>query len=440
MPVVPFFGLSSRDQDARAMATSRLVNLYPEGTTEGALTLKSVLGLRSFAATSAVFVRAMAKIGGSLWICAGGRLLQATEGGAVSDRGAVADSDITSIAGSGGNVTAVANGNYYFFDGALSNPTPGAFSDFGSVAFVGGYTVLSELNGNRFQWSAPNDPEDLPGLNFAEANGRDDAIVRVFAVGSLLYIFKETSHEVWYVTGEAGARAFERQAGGVYDLGLKSHDLNCDVPGGGVFFVGSDGRAHNVGVPQPVSTPAVETAIKDCDPRACLAWEDEGHTFLAIVMRDCPAWVYDLATGRWHERAQDYDLRAWRVNVSAKAWGNWYAGRDGGEILRFDRVNRDTTLPLVRQATGATVDFKNWQTVNQFIAYPETGDVATTISLEVSRDRGKTWSDPKTRSWAVGYYARQVAWRGLGACRQFTPRLTMSDQADVVMRAEGWLE
>ncbi|WP_230685880.1 hypothetical protein, partial [Streptococcus pneumoniae] len=79
-------------------------------------------------------------------------------------------------------------------------------------------TVLTELNGRRFQWSDIADASNLPGLNFSTADGRDDDILRPFQINGQLYIWKETSHEIWYLTGGAGAEAFERMAGGVRDV------------------------------------------------------------------------------------------------------------------------------------------------------------------------------------------------------------------------------
>jgi hypothetical protein len=128
------------------------------------------------------------------------------------------------------------------------------------------------------------------------------------------------------------------------------------------------------------------------------------------------------------------------VTQTAKAWGEWHGGRDGGAIQRFARVGRDGTLPLVRQITSSTLDFKRWTRINEFQAYPETGDAEAIIEMQISRDRGKTWSDPKPRQWSVGEYARQVTWRGLGVSRQATFRLTMSGQADVTIRALASVE
>jgi hypothetical protein len=97
------------------------------------------------------------------------------------------------VSGNNGDVLIVAGGKYYRWDGTtLDQPTVGAFSDFGSVDFVGGYTMLTELGGRLFQWSALANSDSLPGLNFASAEARDDAIIRGVAINRNYWIFKSS--------------------------------------------------------------------------------------------------------------------------------------------------------------------------------------------------------------------------------------------------------
>ena len=443
MPQLEFVGQSARDSDNIQANSSRLVNLYREPTVPGGRTayvLKSVLGGESFAGVGGVFVRALDRVGSDLYTLCNGHAFKIVSDGTVTDLGAATDSAQASISGNNGDATFCIGAKYYRWNGsALNEPTTGAFSDFGSVDFFGGYTILTELTGNRFQWSALANANSLPGLNFSSADGRDDNITRAVAMNGLLYLFKERSHEIWYLTGEAGANAFARQAGGVVDLGLKAFNLICKFPGG-AFMVGNDGKAHLLsGAVQPVSTPPVETAIKDCGPTACLAYEDEGHTFLCIIFRDCPAWCYDLSTGEWHERGQDTDLGAWKVSASAKMGDAWYVGRDGGEIIRLSRSDSDAGLALAREAVSRTLYSDGARpVVHELELFPRQGFVDATIELSVSRDGGITWTAPKARTVGpVGDYGQRVIWRALGAAREFTVKVRVSDAVNTTMAAEA---
>lgn len=441
MPQVEFVGQSTRDSDYITSNPSRLVNVYREPIASGgrsSYAVKSVLGTSDYAELPGVFTRAMGVVNGSLYAVAGGKLHYINAG--YSALGDIRDDENTSLAGNNGKVAVCADGRFYVWDGtAVSEPASGAFSDFGGLDYLSNYTILTQRNGRMFQWSNVADPTDLPGLNFSTADGRDDNLIRPVAINGMLYLFKEASHEVWYLTGQAGARAFARQAGGVVDIGLKGFGLITRIPSGG-FFVGSDNRAHIVsGGIQPVSIPAVETAIQQGRPRACFAYEDEGHTFCAITFVDRPAWVYDVATNEWHERAEGALLQPWSVTCAEKWRGTWYCGADDAVIRKFDRISSDGDKPLVREMTSRTV----YQDGQRFVAsqlelFPLQGLTDGKIELFVSRDGGMIWSDAKIRSIGpVGNYAGRVIWRALGQSRQFTARVRVTGAHGFSMLAEG---
>lgn len=443
MPVLEFFSQSARDGDNISANPCRLVNMYREPVVPGgkaAAVLKSVPGLEPFSDFPGVFTREMAVVDGAFFAVGGGRLYEIAADGGRTDRGAVNDDDETTLCGNNGDVTIVANAKYYRWDGAtLTNPVAGAFSAFGSHTFIGGYTVLTEKNGRRFQWSAQANANSLPGLNFSTADGRDDNLIRAFAMNGVLYLFTATSHEVWYVTGNAGAEVFERQAGGVSDIGLKSHNLITEIPGA-AFFVGADNKAHLLsGSVQPVSTPPVETAIKNCGPKNCFTYEDEGHTFCVITFADCPAWVYDVSFGEWHERAEGAALHPWSVTCSVKYAGEWYCGRDDAAVFRFAPVGTDNNGVLVREATSRTLyqDGQRFK-VSEVELFPRQGFQSATVEMEISRDGGVTWTDPKPRVLGpVGHYDQRVIWRNLGQCRSITGRVRFSEPQRFTMLAEG---
>lgn len=436
---IEFVGQSMRDSDNIAANPSRLVNCYREGTGNGEHALKSVLGMTDFAQIDGVFVRCMDEIGGKIYAAGGGSFYSLTQGGTLRNLGAIEDSEDASVAGNNGLVTLATGGKLYVLDDlTLYEPSYGAFSNIGSVEYVGNYTVVTERNGRRFGWSDIANPLAWPGLNFSTADGRDDDLIRAVAINGSLYLLKEKSHEVWYITGGAGAEAFSRISGGVKDVGLKAFGLVCKFIGA-AFMVGSDGRAHLVsgGALQPVSTPAVETAIKTKSPVNCMSYEDEGHTFCAIVFRDAPAWVYDVATGEWHERAEGEDFARWSAAVSAKLGDFWYVGRNSGEISRLERSNNDADLPLVREATSRTLEFDGERPIlRELEAFIRQGFTDGQIGLFLSGDSGLTWGLEKAKPIGpIGEYARRVIWRNLGQFRRVTARLRWTDPADVNLSA-----
>lgn len=434
--MVEIVGQSGRDSDNVAANPARLINVYAESTTEGERVLKSVLGMDAHSQLDGVFVRAMGQVDGKAYAVCGGRLWRLDESGSSANLGAV-DIGPASICGNNGYVCIQAGARYFTYDtatGTMSEPASGAFSAIGSVEFYSNYTILTEAGGRRFQWSALADPTSLPGLNFSTADGKDDKLLRAMALDGRLYLFTEGSTEVWYNSGQSGADALVRAAGGVYDVGLRSRDLACRFEGG-AFIVGSDNRAHLVsaGQFQPVSTPPVETAIKLHEPQACLTYADEGHSFLAIIFKTAPAWVYDVATGEWHERAEGPQLAPWGVAASCQIGREWAVGRNSGEISVMRRTNADGPVPLVREITSRTLRMDGQRTIlREFEVFPRQGFSAGTMDLHISRDGGSTWSLPKPKPiGGQGEYGRRVIWRGLGQARVFSARLRWTEPSDI---------
>ncbi len=363
MPSIELFTGSSRDLDNEAANTARLVNCYREPVQAGGRTryaIKSALGLRSYASVPAVMMHAMSEVNGSIYVAVGEGLYRVAGEGAGSLLAALPDDGNASIAGNTGKVCVVSDGRYFVWTGsALTEPTPGAFDVFGSVEFLGGYTILTEKDGRRFQWSALANPASLDALDFASAESTDAPIIRAFVVNDVLRLYKAEGVEFWQRTGLATTEAFEQINGGQRDVGLKAFGLICRIPDG-AFFVGSDGRAYVTGglEQQPVSVPAVETAIEYATPRRCIFWQDEGHAMAAIVFEDGPSWVYDLATGEWHERS-GADGGPWRAAATVKFAGRWLCGRDDGQIASFARVNEDLGVSLIRTARSRPVMFQD---------------------------------------------------------------------------------
>ncbi len=431
---VEFVGQSRKDSDNPTSATSELVNCYREAY-EGGFVLKPVLGTVAWAETGQVFVDAMGTVDGSLFVVSGGRLFRITRGGTAQDRGAVG-SGRASLCGNNGDVCVAADGQYRVWDGAtLTSPTTGAFSDVGSVAFIGQRTVVTERNGRRFGWSALADGKTFSALDFATAEGRDDNIIRAMAINGFLWLFKEASIEVWHPT----ATGFLRVPGAVIETGLKDFGLVTATPNG-AFMVGADGiayRTSGAGL-EPTSFPAVETDIAAGTPTDCFYYEDEGHKCSVIRFHDRASWVFDASMGEWHRRASGVEHDPWTARAAVKAYGHWVIGETGGTLRRLARVGADAGEPLKRTARSRTLDgeavvslFEMFANVGQFADAPE-------VMLRFSRDRGRTWGDVKRKTLGViGAYRQRVEHRALGWGRHFTAEVSVTDAADVQIEARA---
>lgn len=451
MPAIEFVTQSNRDSDNRAATSERLVNFYPEPLPAGArarFSLKSVLGSAAWVDTGGVFIRAVAMIpdldaasADRLYFAVGGeaRCISSEDGTEVT-LGAVPDDATTTISGNNGDVTICAGGEYHLWDGTtFTQPTAGAFSDFGSVEFLGGYTILTERNGRQIQWTALADPSSLPGLNFATAEARDDVILRGVAINGNLWVFKTTSIEVWQVTGLASEEAFSAIPGLVIERGLRAFNLVTKFPGG-AFFVGSDNVPYLAGGAETraLANLGVQTAIENSEPTHCHYHEDEGHKFLTLRFADRPAWVFDLSTGLWHERAEGEE-GAWPATGAVKVFGKWRTANNDGTLRTLARTNADQDGALIRRAVSQTI-----YNGGQRFRVPElemTGRVGASdlgrearLGLRVSRDGGQTFGALVERDMgALGQYDQRMVFRPLGQQRSFCVEARISDPADLTL-------
>lgn len=250
-------------------------------------------------------------------------------------------------------------------------------------------------------------------------------------------------------------------------------------------MIGSDNVAYlaSTGGMQRVSTAAVETSIANAEPQGVAYYEDEGHKFCAILFDSRPAWVYDIATGEWHERAEGNGLGPWQTQVIAKAYGKFIAGTKLGILARFARVGTDLGRPLIKRAVGRTFsgDLDRFR-VHEFCLPVKVGTVHNPpavassftyepvtlldgtpivmlddmgallaildevhtpnppieeqIELRASRDSGRTWTDPMAQGLGlIGQYGRKVTWRRIGQFEQFTAEITYSGPADITFDA-----
>tara|TARA_R110000824_G_C15174474_1_gene673192 strand:- start:104 stop:1426 length:1323 start_codon:yes stop_codon:yes gene_type:complete len=436
-----FAAPSSQDVDNRSANTARLLNMYREDAGDGAIWLRSLPGMTQFADTQAIFCRAMAEVDDEIYVVQGGTLFKITPGGSAVTLGAVTDSAATSISGNNGNVTIVAGGTYYVWDGAtLTTPVGGAFSDFGDVSFYGQLTILTETGGRRVQWSGLADPTSLGALDFATTEARDDNILRVMPVGSSLWFFKDTSIEPWYASGFGVAAT----PGATIERGLKSRNLIAGMPGG-VFFVGDDNVAYmgSMNGLQPISITAVSVAIANGNPERAFYFESLGNAFVALIFADRPAWVYNTKTGEWCERAQGVNLGAWDAKACVKALGTFYVGTDSGLVATLGRTNQDFGATMTRRIVSRTIAQDGVRfNVPKVQVTTKAGfyGPAPSIGMRMSNTFGMTWQVNRTQSLGeLGEYLDRTMFRKLGRYRQATMELTLSTDDDVTISAVAYV-
>lgn len=444
--MIEFIGSTRRDGDNIGAGPERLVNLYRERV-GNRMVLKGVPGQVSFVNLNDILGRDITEVGGILYAVSGGALYSITSGGVATNLGAIADDQETFMEGYADNVTIAAGGNYYVWNGTtLSTVTGGAFASVGSVAFLGGYTILTEKNGSRFQWAELQNPGTLDALQFATAEAVDDTISRAISHGGNLYLFGKASTEIWYLTGGAGANAFGRLAGGVIDRGVLAPGLAVDF-GPGLFMVGDDGIAYILSgnTLQPISGRGFETAVAEETPTHCFNYEVEGHKFIVVRFSGRPSWVYDISSGEWHERAIGNEHDAWDVVGAVKAYGKWRGINVLSGVVTLEGPS-DLGATILKRAVSTTYEGDETRfRVQRIVMRARTGfsDLGRDMNMvaRFSRDRGVTWGPPKARTLGgLGEYGTRAVWRSLGQFRSLTMEITMGDNTDAPVFTDAVLD
>lgn len=440
----------------------RLVNLYPEvheaGPRKGnvarfvgtpGLRLKATLGdgpIRGTHRTST----------GQLFVVSGASVYEVFEDWTAAERpGTLSSSSGRVTMADDGTRVVIGDGSGAAFQVPVAPASAvaviGADCPGGHVAWQDGYFIHTVPGTGRFAISDLN-AITYDALETATAEGRPDVLLMVVSVGRNVWLFGEQTTEVWWNSGDADF-PFARNQTAFIETGTVAAGT-CARAGGSVAWVGSDERGrgtvwHAQGFqPARISTHAVELALSGysrLDEASAFAYQQGGHEFyqLSVPGSDEDAggtWVFDFATGLWHERSYLSDTgeephRAW---VGTVAFGEVVVGdREDGRLYAYDLAHyTDDGDPIRRVRQTPHVDqsekrirFHSLQLQVEPGVGLATGQGSAPVAyLSWSDDGGHTWSNEHEASLgAQGQYNTRVIWRRLGAGRDRVFRVATSE-------------
>lgn len=354
-----------------------------------------------------------------------------------------------SMADNGRQLCIVAPGDSsigYIYDGSsLTQITDADFTANGqpqSVVFIDGYFLFS-TDSKKFIISALNDGLSYNALDFGSSEADPDDIVAPFVYNNQLFMLGSQTIEAFQNIGTAD---FPFQRTGLFiPKGLKGQFAIASA-NNSFMFVGA-GKNESPAVwaldgngVSKVSTTAIDSFLQDQDISTCFAWSyaQKGAYFVGFSFPDT-SLVFDSVSGRWHERKSYLNgvNIGYRVNAIVSAYNKTLVGdsQDGRiGILDIDEFT-EYGNNIIR--TVATQPFQNNMqpmmvpsielTLESGVGNQDVPD--PTITLEISKDGGKTWGYARVRHIGkVGEYSKRSIWRRNGRMsRFFTLKFTLSD-------------
>lgn len=301
--------------------------------------------------------------------------------------------------------------------------TDAAFYGSPRVSILDDFLIFNQPNTRQFYISGAL-AVTFDSLDIASKNGQPDLLVGTAVVNHTIWLFGERSTEVWYNSGAADF-VFERYPGVFIQQGCASAASIATIDT--VIFWLSDGAdgdgmifRNNQMTAQRISTHAMETEIKTysrIDDAIGYCYQREGHAFYVLTFPTADkTWVYDIATGQWHERLWLDDtgaLHRHRGNCFAQ-WnrmqlvGDWQTG-DLYEMTpdAFDDAGRDM---LHIRSWPALSNEKKRIFLERFHLDMQVGEIPVDQDEPQVRLR---WSDTRGRTWG------NAVSRGLGARGEF---------------------
>ena len=443
-------------------ADARMVNLFPEIVPEGGKEpafLQRAPGLTRLATIGIGPIRGMWQFGNYGYAVSGNTLYQINNSWNAIPKGTIAGSGPVSMADNGTQLFVAANPEGYIYNVVtdtfqqITDPDfPGAVS----VGYIDGYFVFNEPNSQKIWVTALLEGTIIDPLEFASAEGSPDGVVAVFVDHREVWVFGTNSTEVWY---DAGLLDFPlTRIQGAYN------ELGCAAPysvakmDNQVYWLGKDARGQGIVyraagyMGQRVSTHAIEWQMQeyaDISDAVGYTYQQDGHNFYVLNFPTAnTTWVFDVATGAWHERASFDNGQFNRHRGNSQMYfnsQNIVGDYENGKIYKFDlEVYADDNEPQkwLRSWRALPTGANNLaRTIQHSLQLDcETGVGLNNgqgsdpqVMLRWSDDGGHTWSNEHWKSMgAIGRFGKRTIWRRLGATMKIRDRVYEASGTDPV--------
>ena len=434
-------------------ADNRMVNLFPEVVPEGGKEpafLQRAPGLTRLATVGIGPIRGEWTFGNYGYVVSGPTLFQIDTNWNAVAKGTVAGTGPVSMADNGTQLFIAANPQGYIYNAntdVFQQITDPDFPGAGTVGYLDGYFVFNEPNSQKIWVTQLLDGTSVDPLDFASAEGNPDNVVAIFVDHREVWVYGTNSTEVWYNAGLLDFPLTRIQ--GAYN------ELGCAAPysiakmDNQIYWLGRDARGQGMVyraagyIGQRISTHAIEWQLQeytDLSDAVGYTYQQDGHSFYVLNFPSAnTTWVFDVATGAWHERASfaNGQFNRHRGNCQMFFNGqNVIGDYQNGKIYKFDlETYADDGQPQkwLRSwralPTGANNLARTVQHAMQLDCETGVGlnlgqGSDPQVMLRWSDDGGHTWSNEHWKSMGrIGRFGYRTIWRRLGATMKIRDRV-----------------
>jgi len=349
--------------------------------------------------------------------------------------------------GVAGSFVQVPNSNFSLPSGAYGQPS--------IVEFLDGFFLVLLRNSQTFYISTLFDATSWPGLQKIIVSVFSDNVQTFIVNQRRLSVQGKKRSTTYYDSGSLNI--LDVDPSGTIENGIVSPFANCRLDNS-VFWLDQDERGAGVArrlsgyTPTRISNHAIEYAIQgypvinDC---VVYSYQDQGHAFAVFFFPTAQkTWVYDVATGMWHERGY------WNVSTAmfsahksqnhVFAFGKHLVGDPGsGNIYQMSISLYDDSgnaIKRVRRSPHISIE-NHWMFHNELVLDIETGlgpqpplvDGAGNargpqVMLRWSNDYAHTWSNEyPLDAGQAGRYRHRVRRSRLGRARDRVYEISVAD-------------
>lgn len=339
-------------------------------------------------------------------------------------------------------------GDSYFFTpstGILETNNGAAFLSFGqaeTVAFKDGFYVYTT---SKIFFSSSvkttNDGKNFNALDFADAEISPDRIIKVHNNHNQLYIFGETTTEIYQTIVTSGF-PFQRIPNANMQKGCIAPNTVVDFDNGFLFMGGDKGELPAVWKGRgssftKISDSSIDQLLhkettENLEAAKIWVYAKNGAYYAVLTVGDA-TYVYDatasslIGSPQWHQRQTGVgngdNYFKWRAIHGALAFGEIQVGDDrSGKIgILDDEIFTEYGDPIERVISTKPFVLKSDQIFSDEVElFMETGvgnedDPDPQLRLDYSDNGGKTYTSEISRSMGrVGEFQTRVLWDRMG--------------------------